>query len=112
MPRHLGEDEVGGAVDDAVYAVDPGPSQRLLQHTNDGHDAGHSALETKLYAGVTRDLEQLIAVLREQLLVGGDDMPAGTHRLQHVAPGRLDPADQLDDQIRAIQDRLEVTAGT
>jgi hypothetical protein len=49
-------------------------------------------------------------VLGEQLLVGGDDVLAGAHRAQHVVARGLDPADQLDDQIRALEDLLEVAA--
>ena len=37
--RHLGEDEVGGAVDDPVDAVDRGPRQRLLEHADHRDDA-------------------------------------------------------------------------
>ena len=47
---------------------------------------------------------QLVAVLGEQLLVGCDDVPAGPHRLQHIAARRLDPADQLDDQLGVVEE--------
>ncbi len=100
-PRHLAEDEVGGAVDDPVDAVDARARKRLLEHAHDGHHARDRRLEAQLHAGLAGAREQLVAVLGEQLLVGGDDVPPGAHRLEHVAAGRLDPADQLDDQVRA-----------
>ena len=37
-------------------------------------------------------------------------MPAGAHRAQHVVARRFDAADQLDDQIGALEDLLEVAA--
>jgi len=40
-------------------------------------------------------------VLREELLVGRHDVPAGAHRAQHVVARRIDPADQLDDEVAA-----------
>ena len=54
---------------------------------------------------------QLLAVLGEQLLVGGHDVAPGAHRAQHVVARRLDPADHLDDQVAAGEDLLEVAAG-
>jgi hypothetical protein len=98
-PRHLGEDEVRGAVDDPVDAVDGGPRQRLLQHADHRHDAGHRALEAQLHALAAGGLPQFLAVLGQQLLVGRDHVAAAAHRAQQVLPGRVDPADQLDDQV-------------
>jgi len=50
-------------------------------------------------------------VLGEQLLVGGDDVAPGAHRAQQVFPRRIDPADQLDDQVRGLEDLLERARG-
>ena len=72
-----------------------------------GHDAGHRALEAQLHALLARRLPQLLAVMGEQLLVGGDDVPAGAHRGQQVLARRLEAADQLDDQVRALEDLVE-----
>ena len=65
----------------------------------DRHDAGDRGLEAQLHAVLARARPQLLAVLGEQLLVGGDDVLAGAHRAQHVVARRLEPADQLDDQV-------------
>ena len=107
---HLGEDVVGRAVDDAVDALDARGGERLLQHPDHRHDAGDRALEAQLHAVLARARPQLLAVLGEQLLVGRDDVLAGAHRPQHVLARRLDAADQLDDQVRAVEDLVEVAA--
>ena len=104
---HLGEDVVGRAVDDPVDALHVRGGERLLQHADDRHHAGHRALEAQLDPVLARARPQLLAVLGEQLLVGRDDVLAGAHRPQHVLARRLDAADQLDDQVRALQDLLE-----
>ena len=102
--RHLGQDVVGRAVDDPVDALHVGGGERLLEHADHRHDAGHRALEAQLHAVLARARPQLLAVLGEQLLVGRHDVLAGAHRAQHVLARRLDPADQLDDQVRALED--------
>jgi hypothetical protein len=45
---------------------------------------------------------------RQQLLVGGHDVSPGPHGGQHVGARRLDPAHQLDDEIGALEDLLEI----
>ena len=84
--------------------------QRLLDDADDRDDAGHGALEAQLHAVLARGRPQLLAVRGQQLLVGGDDVPAGAHRAQHVLARGLEAADQLDDQLRALEDLLEVAA--
>ena len=105
--RHLGEDVVRRPVDDPVHALDLRRRQRLLQHADDRHDARHRALEAQLHAVLARRRPQLLAVVGEQLLVGRHDVLAGPHRPQHVLARRLEPAHQLDDQVRALEDLLE-----
>ncbi len=85
--------------------------ERLLQHADDRHDAGDGGLEAQLHLLLAGDRPQLLAVLGEQLLVGGDDVLAGAHRADHVVARRLDPADQLGDQVGAGEDLLEVASG-
>ena len=60
---HRREDEVGGAVHDAVHALDVGARKRLSDDPDDGHHARHRSLETKLGSGLARRLEELLAVL-------------------------------------------------
>ncbi len=82
--------------------------ERLAQHPDDWDDACHGSLEAQLHPARTRRIEQLLAVLGEQLLVGRDDMLAGLQRSEHVFARRLDPADQLDDQVRGLEDLGEI----
>ena len=67
---HLGEDEVRGAVDDAVDALHVRGRERLLQHADDRHDAGHGALEAQLDLVLAGGRPQLLAVAGQQQLVG------------------------------------------
>ena len=77
---HLGEDEVRRAVDDPVDALDRRRRQRFLEHAHDRHGARHGRLEAQPHVVLARRLEQLLAVLGEQLLVRADHVPAGAHR--------------------------------
>src|SRR5437588_389165 len=104
---HLGEDEVGRPVDDPVDALDVSAGEGLLQDPDDGDHAGHGGLEAKLDVGLVRGLPQLVAALREQLLVGRDHVASRSHRAQYVVARRLDAPDQLDDQLRAFEDVLD-----
>ena len=106
--RHLAEDEVGRAVDDAEDLGDLGDAEALLDHAHDRDHPRHRGLEAELHAGLAGDVEELVAVLGEQLLVGGDDRPAGPQRVEHVVAGRVGAADQLDDQVGALEDLAEV----
>ena len=50
-------------------------------------------------------------MLGEQLLVGGDHRPPGAQRVEHVVARRVGAADQLDDQVGAGEDLVEVALG-
>ena len=106
-PGHLGQDEVGRAVDDPVHAIDLRAGQRLLEDPDDRDDTRHRALEAQLNAVDPGGLPQLLAVLRQQLLVRGHHVTARLHRPQQVRARGIDAAHQLDDQVRALQDLIE-----
>ena len=110
--RHLREDEVCRAVDDPVNPLDPRPGERLPQHPDHRHDAGDSRLEAERQAALTRQCPELVAVTREQLFVRGDNVAPGLQRAADVVERLIDAADQLDDQIGALEDLLEVAART
>ena len=55
-------------------------------------------------------LVDLLAVLGQDLLVGGDHVLTGLYRPQDVLASRLDTADQLDDQVAAREDVVELAA--
>ena len=60
---------------------------------------------TPLRAG---EREQLGAVVRDELLVGGHDGLAGGERAAHPAAGRIEPADEFHDDVGV---RLEHVVG-
>ena len=83
--------------------------ERLLQHADDRHDAGHRALEAQLDARARARIAHSSSPCWESsCLLARDDVLARAHRPQHVLARGLDAADQLDDQVRAVQDLLEV----
>ena len=90
---HLGEDVVGGAVDDAHHPLDRLAHQRLPQGSDEGHRPAHRRLEQQVDAGRVGGGEQLGPVVGQQFLVGRD------HRLfefqgpahQRPGPGRCRP---------------------
>jgi hypothetical protein len=87
-----------------------GGGERLLEDADDRHDARDRGLEAQLHPVLARGRPQLLAVLAEQLLVRGHDVAAGPHRAQDVVARRLEAADELDDEVTAREDRVEVAA--
>ena len=87
-----------------------GAGERLAQHPHDRDHAGDGRLEAEQHAALAGERPQLLAVTREQLLVCRHDVATGFERAPHVLAGGVDAADQLDDQLRALEDVVEVTA--
>ena len=80
----------------------------LLNDPDDRHRAGDRRLEAQLHPGIAGGLEQLVPVLGDELLVRGHDRLPGPQRREDVLARRLDPADQLDDQVGFREDPVEV----
>ena len=99
LVAHLGEDEVGGAVDDAGDPLDAVGGEALAQRLDDRDAAGHRRLEGDHHALLLRGGEDLVAVHGEQRLVGGDHVLAVGDGLQHQFLGDAVAADQLDDDV-------------
>jgi hypothetical protein len=99
LVAHLAEDEVGRAVDDAGDPLDTIGGQPLAQRLDDRDAAGHRGLEADHHSLGVRGGEDLVAVHREQRLVGGDHMLAGGNRLHHERARDAVAADQLDDDV-------------
>ena len=95
--HHLAQDEVRGAVDDAVDAVDAAHDHRLAQHLDHRDGRAHAGLEAKLHSVLLGGAEELLAVPGQELLVGRDDRLARLEERQHMLAGRLDPAHDLGD---------------
>ena len=68
--------------------VDLGRGEALLDHPDHRDDAGDRRLEAELDPGVAGGVEQLVAVLGDELLVGGDHVAAGAERTKHVVARR------------------------
>jgi len=96
---HLGEDVVGGAVDDAEHPRDRLAVQALAQCPHDRDPTRHRRLEQEITAGGIGCRVQLGADVRQQLLVGGDDRLAVIERGEDQLAGRFDAADRFDDDV-------------
>jgi hypothetical protein len=98
LVAHLGQDEVGGAVDDAGDPLDAVGRQALAQRLDDRDAAGHGGLEGHHHALGVRG-EDLGAMHGQQRLVGGDHVLAGGNGFHHQRAGDAVAADQLDDDV-------------
>ena len=80
-----------------------GGGQRLLEHPDHRHDAGHRGLEAQLHAVPRAPPSHSSSPCWESscLLAVTTCLPA-PHRPQHVVARRLDAADQLDDQVATL----------
>ncbi len=97
--RHAGEDVVGRPVHDPGHAPDAIAGQGLAQRSNQRYAAGDGRLEEEVDARPLGRLEELLAGVGEELLVGRHDGLAGLERLGDERACRLDPADHLDDDV-------------
>ena len=73
--------------------------QRLAQRPHERDAARDRRLEQEVDPGGLGRVEQLLAEVREQLLVRGDDRLARLQRGEDEPTGRLDPTDHLDDDV-------------
>src|SRR5205807_69804 len=90
---HAGEDEIAGAVEDALQGEDLIGGQALRQRGNDRNAAGHAGFEgdgSPMPAGRVKDLS---AVLGEKRLVGRHHIFA---RRQQIENGLLGPGYAAD----------------
>ncbi len=97
---HGGQDEIAGAVEDAVDAQDPIGHQALAQRTDDRDAARDCGLPAQLRPRTLRQTRQLVAMQRQHRLVGGDHGPAAPERRPHeIERHALAAADQLADEV-------------
>ncbi len=97
--RHAGEHVVGGAVDDSGHAPDALSGQRLAQRPDQRDTARDRSFEQQVDARRGRNLEELFADVREQLLVRGHHRLAGLERGEDQRTRGFDAADHLDDHV-------------
>ena len=96
---HLGEDVVAGAVDNARHPVDVVGGQAFTQGFQNRDAAGHRRFEGYVHAVLMGGLEDFVAVLGDQRLVGGDDVLAVLDRGEHQLAGGVGAADQLHQNV-------------
>ena len=107
---HLGQDEVGGAVQDACHRLHPVRRQRAVDGTDDGDAARHAGLEHIVAPHPLRDGQELGPVLRHQLLVGGAHALSCLQRLLRELIRRAHAPHDLaqDAYLRVVQNRSEI----
>jgi hypothetical protein len=99
LVAHLGEDEVGGAVDDAGDPLDAVGGEPLAQRLDDRDAAGDCRLEGDHDALLHGGGENLVAMHGQQRLVRRDHMLAVGDGLEHQFLGNAVAADQFDDDV-------------
>ena len=109
---HLGEDEIAGTVDDAGQPLDAVGGQTLADGLDDGDAAGYRRLEGHHHPLLRGGGEDLVAVLGDEGLVGGDHVFAVVDGAQHQFAGGRFAADEFDDdgQLRVVH-HFEGVAG-
>src|SRR5690606_15305338 len=103
---HFGEDVVTGAIDDARHPIDVVGGQTFAQRLQDRDTAGHRRFKSHVHAVFLGGEEDLVAVLGDQRLVGGDDVFAVTDGGEHQFAGDVGAADQFhqDVHVRVVGD--------
>ena len=94
---HPREDVVAGAVQDAVDRLDVVAGEALAQDADDRNAAAHRRAEVDVDAVRLRRVEDLLAVLREKLLVGRHDALLRVERVEDELLRNARAADRLDD---------------
>jgi hypothetical protein len=96
---HRREDRVGRAVQDRPDPCDTVRGEVRGERVDDRDAAGDRGLEPERGAGPARDGLELRAVVRDDVLVGGDDRLAGAERGRDQRVGGLVAAHQLADDV-------------
>ena len=99
MSASANDAPVARSVDDAGDPFDAVRGETLAQRLDDRNASGDRGLERDHHALRRRGGEDFVAVLREQRLVGGDDMLSGGDRIEHKRACRRHAADQLAHDI-------------
>ena len=98
---HGGEDEVAGAVQDALDAGDAVAGEAVLDAGNNRNATGDGGTEEQMAAVVAGKGFQFRAVEGDEFFVGSDDAPACGECATDPAGGRFQAADQFDEYIDA-----------
>ena len=107
---HLGQHEVGGAVDDALHLGDDVGREALVHRGDDGGAAADRGLEQESAIVCLGQPQQLGTVGGHHLLVGGADAAAALQAGFHIRVCEPGAADGLDHHLdlRVFQNGVEV----
>ena len=110
LPHHLGQHKVGGAVDDALHLGDDVGREALVHGGDDGGAAADGRLKQERAVVRLGQPQQLGAVGRHHLLVGGADAAAAFEARLYIRVSEAGTADGLDDDLdlRIFQNGVEV----
>ena len=108
---HLGEDVVGGAVEDAVQRAQAVSGGGFLDDAQDGNASGDAGFEADGQIARDGEGEEFVSVLGEQLLVGGDDGLAVLEGSAKKLEGVIDAAHGLDDDVNVVGGEELLPAG-
>src|SRR5450759_383150 len=100
--HHLGQDEVGAAVDDAPHPADMVGGQAAGDRVQDGGSAADGRLKSQCHGLRPGDHFQLEARVREDRLVGGDDGLARVQGIGDEGPGRLVATQQFHNHVDVV----------
>ena len=115
---HFGQDEIGGAVDDARQPFDAVGAQALAQRFDDGNATSHSRFKTDHHTLALGSGKNLVAMHSQQGLVGGYHVFASVNGAQHQLEGDAIAANQFDDDVNlgvgddllGVRDHLAIAA--
>ena len=99
LVAHLGQDEIGCAVDDAGNPFDAICGQAFAQCLDDRNPSRHRRLEGHHDALFLCGSEYFITMRRQQRLVGSHHVLAIGNGFQHKLLGHRVPTDQFDDDV-------------
>jgi hypothetical protein len=86
---HLGQDVIGGAVEDAFHLRNRGAREGLPDQVEEGCPRHHRSLVEELHAVSGRKVDQLVREQGERALVGGRHVHAAGQSSSDVVCGRL-----------------------
>jgi hypothetical protein len=99
LVAHFGQDEVGGAVDDACQPLDAVGRQAFTQRLDDGNTAGHSRFKRHHHTFGAGSSKNFGAMHSQQRFVGGDHVLACGNGFHHQGLGDAVTTNQLDDDV-------------
>ena len=103
---HPAQDVRARAVQNAAHLDEPIAGEAFLQRAEHRNAAGHRRLEPQLLTAHAGQVAELRAVMGDELLVGGHDRLAGQQCRTHPLVGRMQPADELDDDVHVARQHV------